>query len=110
MGEVEMESLALLVTILVSITVFSAPISILLSSRIAQSLTGNQVANILRRALMALVSAVGSLNSLFFIMSPIPFLLKFISMAALLINIWSIDREYGGRLMTRFKVIFGKSA
>jgi len=30
MGEVEMESLALLVTILVSITVFSAPISILL--------------------------------------------------------------------------------
>ena len=110
MGEVEMESLALLVTILVSITVFSAPISILLSSRIAQSLTGNQVAKILRRALMALVSAVGSLNSLFFIISPIPFLLKFISLVALLANIWSLDREYGGRLMIRFKVIFGKSA
>jgi len=109
MGEIEMESLALLVTILVSITVFSAPISVLLSSRIAQSLTSNQVAKILRRALMALVSAVGSLNSLFFIISPIPFLLKFISLAALLINIWSVDREYGGRLMTRFKVIFGKS-
>jgi uncharacterized protein YaaW (UPF0174 family) len=105
-----MESLALLVTILVSITVFSAPISVLLSSRIAQSLTSNRVAKILRRAFMALVSVVGSLNSLFFIISPIPFLLKFISLAALLINIWSVDREYGGRLMTRFKVIFGKSA
>jgi len=110
MGEVEMQSLALLVTILVSITVFSAPISILLSSRKAQSLTNNQIAKILRRTIMALISAVGSLVSLFFIMSPIPFLLKFISMAALLINIWSVDREYGGRLMTRFKVIFGKSA
>jgi hypothetical protein len=110
MGEVEMESLALLVTILVSITVFSAPISVLLSSRKAQSLTSNRVAKILRRALMALVGAVGSLNSLFFIMSPIPFLLKFISLVALLVNIWSVDREYGGRLMTRFKVIFGKSA
>jgi uncharacterized protein YaaW (UPF0174 family) len=110
MGEVEMESLALLVTILVSITVFSAPISVLLSSRIAQSLTSNRVAKILRRALMALVSAVGSLNSLFFIISPIPFLLKFISLVALLLNIWSVDREYGGRLMTRLKVIFGKSA
>ena len=109
MGEVEMESLALLVTILVSITVFSAPISVLLSSRKAQSLTSNRIAKILRRALMALVSAVGSLNSLFFIISPIPFLLKFISLAALLINIWSVDREYGGRLMTRFKDIFGKS-
>jgi hypothetical protein len=105
-----MESLALLVTILVSITVFSAPISVLLSSRIAQSLTSNRVAKILRRTIMALISALGSLVSLFFIMSPIPFLLKFISMAALLINIWSVDREYGGRLMTRFKVIFGKSA
>jgi len=108
MGEVEMESLVLLVTILVSITVFSAPISILLSSRIAQSLTGNQVAKILRRALMALVSAVGSLNSLFFIISPIPFLLKFISLVAILLNIWSVDREFGGRLMDRLKTIFGK--
>lgn len=110
MGEVDMESLALLVTILVSITVFSAPISILLSSRIAQSLTGNLVAKILRRALMALVSAIGSVFSLFFIISPIPMLLKIIAMAALLLNIWSVDREYGGRLMTRLKNIFGKSA
>jgi uncharacterized BrkB/YihY/UPF0761 family membrane protein len=59
---------------------------------------------------MALVSALGSLVSFFFILSPIPFLLKFISLVALLANIWSVDREYGGRLMTRFKVIFGKSA
>jgi hypothetical protein len=35
--------------------------------------------------------------------------LKIISMAALLLNIWSVDREYGGRLMTRFKSIFGKA-
>ena len=110
MGEVEMESLAIFISILLSITIFSAPISILLSSRIAKSLTSNQVVKILRRALMALVSALGSLVSLFFIMSPIPFLLKFISLLALLLNIWSVDREYGGRLMTRFKVIFGKSA
>jgi hypothetical protein len=110
MGEVEMESLVIFVSILISITVFSAPISILLSSRLAQSLTGNQVAKILRRALMALVSALGSLVSFFFILSPIPFLLKLISLVALLVNIWSVDREYGGRLMTRFKFIFGKSA
>lgn len=109
MGEVEMQSLALLVTILVSITVFSAPISILLSSRIAQSLTSNLVAKILRRTLMALVSALGSVLSLFFIFSPIPMSLKLVAMPALLLNIWSVDREYGGRLMTRFKSIFGKS-
>ena len=105
-----MQSLAIFISILLSITLFSAPISILLSSRIAQSLTGNQIAKILRRALMALVSALGCLVSFFFILSPIPFLLKLISLVALLANIWSVDREYGGRLMTRFKVIFGKSA
>jgi hypothetical protein len=110
MEQVEMQSLAIFISILLSITLFSAPISILLSSRIAQSLTENQIAKILRRALMALVSALGSLVSFFFILSPIPFLLKFISLVALLANIWSVDREYGGRLMTRFKVIFGKSA
>jgi hypothetical protein len=110
MEEIEMQSLAIFISILLSITLFSAPISILLSSRIAQSLTGNQIAKILRRALMALVSALGCLVSFFFILSPIPFLLKFISLVALLANIWSVDREYGGRLMTRFKVIFGKSA
>ena len=110
MGEVDMESLVLLVSVLVSVVLFSAPISILLSSRIAQSLTSNLVAKILRRALMAFVSVVGSVFSFFFIISPIPMLLKIISLAALLLNIWSVDREYGGRLMTRFKSIFGKSA
>ena len=109
MGEVDMESLVLLVSVLVSVVLFSAPISILLSSRIAQSLTSNLVAKILRRTLMALVSAIGSVFSLFFIISPIPMPLKIISMAALLLNIWSVDREYGGRLMTRFKSIFGKA-
>lgn len=110
MGEVDMESLVLLVSVLVSVVLFSAPISILLSSRIAQSLTSNLVAKILRRALMAFVSALGSVFSFIFIISPIPMLLKIISLAALLLNIWSVDREYGGRLMTRFKSIFGKSA
>lgn len=110
MGEVDMESLVLLVSVLVSVVLFSAPISILLSSRIAQSLTSNLVAKILRRTLMAFVSAVGSVFSFFFIISPIPMLLKIISLAALLLNIWSVDREYGGRFMTRFKSIFGKSA
>lgn len=110
MGEVDMESLALFVSVLISIVFFSAPISILLSSRIARSLTSNIVAKILRRALMAFVSALGSVFSFFFIISPIPMLLKVISLAALLLNIWSVDREYGGRLMTRFKSIFGKSA
>lgn len=110
MGEVDMESLAIFVSVLISIVLFSAPISILLSSRLAQSLTGNKVAKILRRALMAFVSVLGSVFSFFFIISPIPMLLKIISLAALLLNIWSVDREYGGRLMTRFKVIFGKSA
>ncbi|CAN2178101.1 hypothetical protein MCETARE7_00219 [Candidatus Nanopelagicaceae bacterium] len=104
-----MESLALLVSILVSIVLFSAPISIFLSSRVAKSLTSNLVAKILRRILMAIISALGSALSLFFIISPIPLLLKIISLAALLANIWSVDREYGGRLMIRFKSIFGKA-
>lgn len=110
MGEVDMESLALFVSILVSVVLFSAPISILLSSRIAKSLTSNIVAKILRRTLMTFVSALGSVFSLFFIISPIPMSLKLIAMPALILNIWSVDREYGGRLMTRFKSIFGKSA
>jgi hypothetical protein len=110
MGEIEMESLAIVVSILLAITLFSAPVSILLSSAIAKSISVNPIANILRRVLMALVSGVGSLVSLFFIISPIPLFPKFISLAALLANIWSVDREYGGRIMARLKFIFGRAS
>jgi hypothetical protein len=108
MGEVGMESLAFFISILLLITVFSGPVSILLTSRIAHSLTVNPLAKFLRRAILILVSALGLFVSFFFIVSPIPLFPKVISLASILANTWSIDREFGGRLMDRLKTIFGK--
>jgi len=108
MGEVGMESLAFFISILLLITVFSGPVSILLTSRIAHSLTANPAANIFRRALLILVGVLGILVSLLFILSPIPLFPKMISLASILANTWSIDREFGGRLMDHLKTIFGK--
>ena len=108
MGEVGMESLAFFVSILLLITVVSGPVSILLTSQIAQSLTVKPTVNIFRRALLILVGALGILVSSLFILSPIPLFPKVISLASILANTWSIDREFGGRLMDRLKTIFGK--
>jgi len=104
-----MESLALLATILVSITLFSAPISLIISSRKAQLLTSNLVLTILRRIIFVLVVAVGAINSLFFIIGPVPLMLKFISLIAIIILIWSILREFGREFISRLKDLFGKS-
>jgi hypothetical protein len=103
-----MESLAFFISILLSITLLSGPVSILLTSRIAQSLTVKLTANIFRRAVLILVGALGILVSSLFILSPIPVFPKVISLASILTNAWSIDREFGGRLMDRLKTIFGK--
>jgi hypothetical protein len=108
MGEVDMESLAFFISILLLITVASGPVSILLTSRFAQSLTVKPTVNIFRRALLILVGALGILVSFLFILSPIPLFPKVISLASILANAWSIDREFGGRLMDRLKTIFGK--
>ena len=108
MGEVGMESLAFFVSILLLITVLSGPVSILLTSRIAQSVTANPAAKIARRIVLILVGALGILVSSLFILSPIPLFPKVISLASILANTWSIDREFGGRLMDRLKTIFGK--
>jgi len=108
MGEVGMESLVFFVSILLLITVVSGPVSILLTSQIAQSLTVKPTVNFFRRALLILVGALGILVSSLFILSPIPLFPKVISLASILANTWSIDREFGGRLMDRLKTIFGK--
>jgi len=108
MGEVGMESLVFFVSILLLITVVSGPVSILLTSQIAQSLTVKPTVNFFRRALLILVGALGILVSSLFILSPIPLFPKVISLASILANAWSIDREFGGRLMDRLKTIFGK--
>lgn len=59
---------------------------------------------------MILVSALGLLVSFFFMFTEIPLLLKTISLCSILANVWSIDREYGGRLMNRLKFALGRPA
>lgn len=104
-----MESLAIVVSVLISVALFSAPLSIFLSSPIARGLTPQPTLNMFRRLLMAVISALGATVSVFFIVSPIPPGLKIASLIALLANMWSIDREYGGHLLKRARSLVGRS-
>ena len=104
-----MESLAIVVSVLLSIALFSAPVSILLSSRIARRLTPQPTVNIFRRVLMAVISALGATVSIFFIASPIPPGLKIASLIAIVANLWAMDREYGGHLLNRTRSLVGRA-
>lgn len=93
-----MGSLALVVSILILICFFSGPIGYFLTSRIMTSAASHPVASMLRRTLVIINGLLGSIVSSFFLFGTIPLFLKTISFFSLVLNIWVIDREFGGNL------------
>ena len=98
-----MESLALVVTIMIMSCVSSGPFALALTSKTLQRLTQNTFLKVFRRAVLAFVNLIGIFLATVFLIEPIPYLLKFIALLSLLLNVWAIDREYGRRITNRVK-------
>ena len=98
-----MQSLAVLVAILVFTCAFSGPIALLLSSKKLQQLTEAIVLKTIRRTIMAIVNFFGVVICAFFISAPTPLVIKLIALASLIINIFAIDHEYGGKIAIYLK-------
>ena len=101
-----MESLALVVSILVSICFFSGPIGLFLTSRMLTKVTTNPFTLLLRRTVLIINGLLGSALSSFFLFGPIPLFLKAISLISLVLNVWAIDREFGGNLTSYLRRTF----
>lgn len=103
-----MESLVLVVAIMVYTCVLSGPITIALSSQRFQSWTSHLALKALRRTFMAILNFLGLTISGFFISGPVPAAVKVVAIISMALNIWAIDREYGGTLTEQVKKKLGK--
>ena len=103
-----MESLALAVAIMVFICMFSGPITLALSSRLVRGWTTHIAALIIRRIIMGIINFFGLSLSTFFLSAPIGIPLKVVSIISIILNVWAIDREYGGSLTDKVKKFFGR--
>ena len=103
-----MESLALVVSILVLICFFSGPVGFFLTSNNLMSAANHSAAFIFRRTVVVINGFFGLIVSTFFFVGPIPALLRVISCASLLFNIWVLDREFGSHLATRIRANLAK--
>lgn len=98
-----MESLALVVAIIIYGLLLSGPLSLALSSRRAKRLTEQLALKILRRVVMGFINFFGISISVFFVTGPFPLALKAICVICFLLNVWALDREYGGYLTSSIK-------
>jgi hypothetical protein len=90
-----MESLALLVVMLMSLVLFTGPLSLLLTSKIFWEFTsGNKPVWIIRRVLVSIISLIGMTIELLFIMNPLPAAPKFLAMIGFVLNIFALKREF----------------
>ena len=90
-----MESLALLVVMLMSLVLFTGPLSLLLTSKIFWEFTSrNKAVWIIRRVLVAFISLVGMTVELLFIMNQLPAAPKFLAMAGFVLNVIALKREF----------------
>jgi hypothetical protein len=103
------ESLALVVAIIIYGLLLSGPLSLALSSRTAKRLTEQLALKILRRIVMGLVNFFGISISVFFVTGPFPIVLKAICILCFLLNVWALDREYGGYLTNSIKSKFRRN-
>ena len=101
-----MESLALVVSILLLICLLSGPIGFFLTSRLITSATTHPIASLLRRTVVIINGLFGSVVSCFFLFGRIPLMLKVISSVSLALNIWAVDREFGGNLTNYLRSSF----
>lgn len=98
-----MESLALVVALIIYGCILSGPITLALSSRVIKRITEQIILKIIRRLVMGIINFFGVSISIFFLTGPFPLGLKSISFISLLLNIWAMDREYGGNLTQYIK-------
>lgn len=90
-----MESLALIVAILLSIVVFSGPLGLLLTSRVAWNNTSSRKTLwLIRRILVSILSAVGIATASIFVFNPIPIGTKLLAIGGIALNIFALKREY----------------
>jgi Na+/alanine symporter len=90
-----MYSLAVLVMILMGIVIFSGPIGFLLTSKKMWNYSKEKKALwIIRRILVAIIAAAGSLISLMLVFNSLPLGPKLLAMAGFSLNIFALKREF----------------
>jgi len=90
-----MESLALLVVMLMSLVLFTGPLSLLLTSKMFWEFTsGNKAVWIIRRVVVTIVSLIGMTVELLFILNPLPMSPKFLAMIGFALNTIALKREF----------------
>ena len=90
-----MYSLAVLVFVLMSILLFSAPLGFLLTSKWAKNLNSLMPYLIIRRIVLGILGFLGSLVSLFVVIGAAPIAIKAVGLISLIGHAKVIDREYG---------------
>ena len=90
-----MESLALLAALLLALTLFTGPISIVLTSNLFWNYSiRSKPLWIFRRIIVATISPLGMTVALFLIFTPIPVTPKLFIAAALAVNVVALKREF----------------
>ena len=90
-----MESLALLVALLVGLTLFTGPISMVLTSKMFWNYSkGSKPLWIFRRIIVATISPIGMSVALFLIFAPIPLNPKLFIALAFAVNVVALKREF----------------
>lgn len=87
---------------------FSGPITLVLSSRLISGWTSGTVLLIVRRIIMGIINFFGLTLSTFFLSAQVGGILKIIALISMALNVWAIDREYGGSLTEKVKQFFQK--
>ena len=87
---------------------FSGPITLVLSSRLIRGWTTHVALLIIRRIVMGVINFLGLTLSGFFLSAPIGTPLKVVSIISIGLNVWAIDREYGGLLSEQVKKFLQK--
>ena len=90
-----MESLALLVTILMSVVVFTGPLGFLLTSQVVWNYTkSRKILWIIRRIFVSTLSPAGIAVAAIFVFNQIPIGPKLLAMVGIALNVFVLKREY----------------
>ena len=89
-----MESLALVVSIMIFIVLFSGPFALLLTVPKVQSVSKSAFFLLLRRFAMSAAAFSGIFLSLLFLFESVPMTLKALSLICIAAHAWAINREY----------------
>jgi Na+/alanine symporter len=90
-----MESLALVVAMLLALTIFTGPISLVLTSKLFWNYSRrSKWLWVFRRILVATISPLGMTVALFFIFTPIPVTPKIVAAFGLSLNVIAVKREF----------------